>query len=80
MTHGYRLRFFLLLAIALVMLLLPLGTGRDVQAVNDDCLDCTTSCNDQRQICVENGNPSQVCFAAWRECIDYCRENFCPLR
>jgi hypothetical protein len=80
MTHGYRLRFFLLLTIALVILLLPPGTGRGVQASNDDCLDCVNSCTDQRQICVENGNPSQVCFAAWRACMNYCQENFCPLQ
>lgn len=80
MTHKYRLRFLLSLAIALVMLLLPLGKSHGVQAGNDDCQDCVTTCNNERQTCVENGNPGSVCLAAWRSCINYCRDNFCQTR
>lgn len=79
MTHVSRLLVLLLLSIALVVLLLSPGTGSSAQASNDDCQDCLSTCNNERQICVENGNPPTFCFAAWRDCVDFCEENFCPV-
>ena len=78
MTHGYRLLLFLLLTIALVVVLLaPVESGK-AQASTDDCQDCLTTCQNERQFCLENGNPPVACLAAWRACVDYCEENFCP--
>ena len=77
MTHKYRLRFLHLLSIALIGLVLTPNQGRSAQ---DDCQQCLSDCQEQRILCVENGNPSAACLAAWRECADYCEENFCPLQ
>jgi hypothetical protein len=79
MTHGYRLLFCLLLSIALIGLLLTPGKTSGAQASNDDCQDCLSTCNNERQFCLENGNPSTVCFAAWRDCVNVCQINFCSL-
>ncbi len=80
MIHRYRLLFCLLLSIAVLGLLLTPGKSRNAQASKDDCQDCLTTCTNERQFCLENGNPPTVCLAAWRECVDYCEENFCPLQ
>ena len=80
MTNLYRMLFCLLLSLVLVGLLLSPGKTRGAQASKDDCQDCLTTCNHERQFCLENGNPPTVCFAAWRECVDYCQENFCALQ
>ena len=77
MTHKYRRFFFLLLSIALVGLLLAPNKSRSAR---DDCQDCLTDCQNERQFCVENGNPPAACLAAWKACADYCDENFCPLQ
>lgn len=77
MTHGYRRRFFLMLSIALIGLVLTPDQSRSAQ---DDCQNCLTDCQEQRVLCVENGNPPAACLAAWRDCADYCEENFCPLQ
>jgi hypothetical protein len=81
MTHVvYRLLFCLLLSLLLVATLLPAGTTRSVQASQDDCQDCLSTCSNERQLCVENGNPPAACFAAWKDCVDVCRANFCSLQ
>ena len=79
MTYRYRLLSFVLLSIALVVMLMLPGNGHSVQASTDDCDDCLSTCNNERQTCVENGNPPSACFAAWKSCVDVCRANFCPL-
>jgi len=75
MIHGRRLIFCLLLSIALLGLFLPVGKSRGAQ---DDCQDCLSTCQEQRLLCVENGNPPAACLAAWKECADYCDQTFCP--
>ena len=78
MTHGYRLLFCLLVTMALVALLLTPGKSRTAQASKDDCQDCLSTCQQERQLCVENGNPPAACFAAWKDCVDVCEATFCP--
>ena len=81
MTHVvYRLLLCLLLSLVLVATLLSSGATRSVQASQDDCEDCLSTCNAERQFCVENGNPPAACLATWKACVDFCRENFCPLQ
>ena len=78
MTHiAYRLLIFFVLSLLLVATLSLSGTTRSVQASQDDCDDCLQTCNDERQFCVENGNPPAACFATWKSCVDFCRDNFC---
>lgn len=77
MTHKFRRLFFLFLSIALVGLLLMPEKSRSAQ---DDCQDCLSTCQTERQLCVENGNPPAACLAAWKECAAFCDENFCPLQ
>ena len=76
MAHRPYLRFFLLLAIALI-LLLPPPSGSGSAQVNDDCQDCTSTCTNERQTCLENGNPPAACTAAFKACLRYCLDNFC---
>ena len=77
MTHGYRRRFFLLLSIALMALVLTPNQSRSAQ---DDCQNCLSDCQEQRVLCVENGGSPAACLAAWRDCANYCEENFCSLQ
>jgi hypothetical protein len=77
MTHGYRQRFLLFLSIALIGLVLTPNQSRSAQ---DDCQNCLSDCQEQRVLCVENGNPPAACLAAWHDCVDNCEENFCPLQ
>lgn len=80
MPHRYRPRFFLLLTVALVMLLLPPSAGRSVRASDGDCEDCTTTCINERQFCLENGGAPTVCTANYKSCLRYCFDNFCQTR